>query len=268
MILVYLDESGNTGTNLSDTQQPIFILAALMVPEHLWQTLESELAAAVQKEFPEAPADAFEVHAAELLNPKGGTYFRKVSVEKRLALYKAWMDIAAKHELKVIYRAIVKKRFARWLNDTFGSGVLINPHIAAFAFIAQVVNDYLKNDPNHQFGILISDENKEVVKDIEKSIRLLRFDGSVLRLSQIIEKGFFIESHHSLLLQLCDLSAYALRRHEEAKAGIPVKALYQHVIPWVQPLIHRGKEPMADVLTWLEDQYKKGAARGIASGTE
>ena len=26
--LVYLDESGNTGTNLTDTEQPIFLLAA------------------------------------------------------------------------------------------------------------------------------------------------------------------------------------------------------------------------------------------------
>jgi len=41
--LVYLDESGNTGTNLNDTEQPIFLLAALIVPEAVWQPLERDL---------------------------------------------------------------------------------------------------------------------------------------------------------------------------------------------------------------------------------
>ena len=31
--LVDLGESANTGTNLNDTEQPIFLLAALIVPE-------------------------------------------------------------------------------------------------------------------------------------------------------------------------------------------------------------------------------------------
>lgn len=30
-------------------------------------------------------------------------------------------------------RAIVKKRYARWLHDAFGAGVSINPHVAALA---------------------------------------------------------------------------------------------------------------------------------------
>ena len=30
MYLVYLDETGNTGTDLSDSQQPIFVLSALI----------------------------------------------------------------------------------------------------------------------------------------------------------------------------------------------------------------------------------------------
>ena len=33
MHLISLDESGNTGTDLKDPQQPIFVLAALIVPE-------------------------------------------------------------------------------------------------------------------------------------------------------------------------------------------------------------------------------------------
>ena len=119
------------------------------------------------------------------------------------------------------------------------------------------VNELLRVSPGAPLGMFISDENQQVVGDVEKSIRLLRGDQGSLRLAQIIEKGFFIESDKSLPLQLCDLCTYAARRLEEEKAGVPVKLIDQTCIPWVRPLIHRGKEAMPDVLAWLESQQKK-----------
>ena len=106
-------------------------------------------------------------------------------------------------------------------------------------------------------GGRIADENKDVMYDVEKAIRLLRADMGALRLSQIIEKGFFIESHTSLPLQLCDLCAFCLRRMEEEKAGLALKPLDANCIPWAKPLIHRGAEPLTDVLTWLQNQQQK-----------
>lgn len=82
-------------------------------------------------------------------------------------------------------------------------------------------------------------------------------ENSTLNLSQIIEKGFFIESSKSLLLQLCDICASGLRRMEEEQANLSVKPIDKHIIPWVKPLIHRGIEPMPDVLAWLESRQKK-----------
>lgn len=261
MYLVYLDESGNSGTNLQDASQPIFLLCALVVPESKWLPIETELQASIDRFFPSPrPAD-FEIHANELVNPRG--FFRTFPVKHRLDFLADWMHIAARNDLRVIYRAIVKKRFARWLQETFGLGVLINPHVAAFPLVAQVVNTYLRSEPGAPLGILISDENKDVEYDVEKTIRILRGHSSHLRLSQVIEKGFFIESHKSLFLQLCDVCAFCARRAEEQNAGVAVKALDQTLIPLVGPLIHRGSESLSDVLTWLQTQevQKKGAAR-------
>ena len=263
MHLIYLDESGNTGNNLQETQQPIFVLASLVVPEQKWLPLETELQAAVDRFFPAPRPDDFEIHANEIINPRG--FFRQFPVQQRLDFFQAWMAIANKHQLKVIYRAIAKKRYARWLLEEFGSGVMINPHIAAFSLVAHVLNDYLRSLPGTPLGMFISDENKEVVHDVEKSIRLLRVDQSTLRLSQIIEKGFFIASDQSLPLQLCDLCAFCLRRLEEQKAGLAVKPLDQNCIPWVKPLIHRGTEPLGDVLTWLK-QHQKRSGQGLSHG--
>lgn len=254
MHLVYLDESGNSGNNLNHAQQPIFVLAAMLVPEAEWLAIESELAAVVERFFPNRPDD-FEIHANEIINPRG--FFRAFPIQTRLDFYKALMDVAARHKLKVIHRAIAKKRYLHWLEKTFGAGVVINPHLAAFPLVAHVVNDYLRQLPGSPLGIFISDENRDVMQDVEKSQRVLRGTPGRLHLSQIIEKGFFIDSRKSLLLQLCDLCAHSLRQFEQDKAGVVLKPIYKHCIPLVQPLIHRGAEALPEVLAWLESEQKK-----------
>ena len=255
MHLIYMDESGNTGTDLGDSHQPVFVLGALLVPEECWLRLETDLTALVERLFPAPRPDDFELHATELINPRG--YFRQFPVAHRLDFFHEVLQIAARHKLRFVYRSIVKKNFARWLESTFGPGILINPHVAAFALVAQVIQEHLKSLPGPPLGIFISDDNREVTPDVEKSIRILRADRSKLRLSQIIEKGFFIDSRTSLPLQLCDLCTYAARRREERIAGFPVKPLDQRCIPWLDAVVHQGNESWKDVLAWLESQQKK-----------
>jgi len=79
-----------------------------------------------------------------------------------------------------------------------------------------------------------------------------------LKLGQIIEKGFFIESEKSLVLQLCDLCVYTARRKEEQRLELPIKPLDQGGIPLIEPLIHVGDERLRDVNVWLEREQKKG----------
>lgn len=257
MHLIYLDESGQTGTNLRDTVQPIFVLGALVVPESAWLVLEKDLQAVIEKFFASPRPDDFEIHATEISNPRHG-YFRQFPIAHRLAFRDEWFRVAQKHALKLVYRAISKKLFQSWSLRTFGPGVAINPHVAAFPLVARVVDDLLKSFPGSPLGIFISDENREVVGDVEKAIRFFRGAEGVLKLGQIIEKGFFIESEKSLVLQLCDLCVYTARRREEKKAGLPVKSIDEGGIPLIEPLIHVGDERLRDVNTWLEQQQKKG----------
>jgi hypothetical protein len=256
MYLIYLDESGNSGGNLADPRQPIFVLAALIVPERNWQALEAALAQTVETFWPQPRPDSFEIHASELINPKTER-FRRASPDQRLAFMREWLLLAARHEVKLVFRAIVKRRYVRWLHQVFGSGIIVNPHVAALSLVAQVVNSHLRHLPGSPLGIFISDENHQVARDVDKFIRLLRGTAGPLRLTQIIEKGFFVESHKSLVLQLCDLCAYTIRRHEEIRDGGNAKPVDGELWKLVEPLITVGDERFRDVMGWLESQQKK-----------
>ena len=75
-------------------------------------------------------------------------------------------------------------------------------------------------------------------------------------LDRIIEKGFFIDSSKSLLLQLVDLCTLQARKNEERKLGLPPKSIDDKGIALIQPLIHRGKEALPDVIQWLKEVQK------------
>lgn len=251
MHLIYVDESGNTGTNFSDTQQPLFLLAALVVPEACWIELESDLDTALGQLCPAIAATDSEIHATELRSGKGA--FKGVAVSDRIALRDRWLQLAVKHKLKLVYRSLAKRRFHNWLVGTFGAGVTINPHVAAFALVARVVNEYLVSLGPTELGMFISDENNEIVRDVEKSIKVLRRTYGALKLTRIVEKGFFIDSAKSRILQLCDLCAFSARKKEERKEGLPTHSVDDAGVKLIEPMIHRGDDNLIDVLQWLED---------------
>ncbi len=83
MHLIYFDESGQTGNNLRDVAQPVFVLGALVVPETTWLAVEKDLQTAIDKHFPAPrPAD-FEIHATEISNPRKG-FFKQFPIPHRL----------------------------------------------------------------------------------------------------------------------------------------------------------------------------------------
>ncbi len=248
MHLVYFNESGNSGNDLDNQQQPILVVGALIVPETCWLSLEADLEAAVAQNLPSLAATQQEIHGSDLRN--GGGACRGVPVSQRLALRDPWLTLAQRHELRFVYRSIEKKRYKAWPLDTLGAGVAIHPQIAAFALVALVVNEYLATQ--NALGILIVDENKDVGRDVEKSIRQLRLADGPLRLSRVVEKGFFIDSTKSRVLPLCDLCSLHSRKLEEGKIGRAEKSIDAEGIKLTRPLIHQGNEQIMGVLDWLK----------------
>ncbi|HWE98085.1 MAG TPA: DUF3800 domain-containing protein [Tepidisphaeraceae bacterium] len=261
MHLIYLDESGNSGLNLSDPQQPVFTLCAMIVAEDQWQGLEAGLKAVLDASFPGwQKINGFEIHGSDLR--RGTGHFAGIQVTERIAFRDQWMKVGESHGVRLIYRSVFKKMFSDWCVKEFGSGIRVHPHVAAFALLSRGIDNYLKTLPGPPLGMLISDENKEVVADIEKSIHVFRGLEGALRLGRIVEKGFFIDSSKSLPLQLCDLFTLSTRKKEERRRGFPPKSIDDSGIAITEKLLYADFQNDRDVLAWLTEERKKEAARG------
>ena len=127
-----------------------------------------------RKVFPAPRPENFEIHATEISNPRNG-YFKQLAIAKRLAFRDEWFRVAQKHALKFVYRAISKKRFLEWSHTSFGAGVSINPHVAAFPLVARVVDDLLKSLPVLLWGFLF---RTKIVKSSEMLKRPSGFCGA------------------------------------------------------------------------------------------
>ena len=155
------------------------------------------------------------------------------------------------------YRKIEKEKYARFCDDNYGPGVKIDPYIMAFPFVSLKINEQLKE--HNDLGIFIFDENKSHL-DIEKSIRSLRLTtDDDLKMENIIEKGFFVDSRKSFAVQLVDLVLYYVRKLEEDKIGKYVNEIHRQTFSTIRIIaesldtyVKGGK-----ILDWVSAEAKK-----------
>jgi len=257
MNFVYIDESGNTGLNLKDSQQPIFLLAALILPESKWFLLEKHFFDISRRYFGDILPDKFDIQAKDLKSRRG--VFKQISFAEQLSFRDEILQLLLDNEIKIIYRRIIKSKFAAFCEKYYGPGIKVNPYIMALPFVCMEVDHYLQQKPGNELGMLIFDEQKENLDAAERSLRTLRLDStSVLKTTNIVEKGFFINSAKSFGLQVVDLAAYYVRKYEEDKLGFRVSNTDKQTFDKIRVLISTGVgSNIVDVLEWIKKHYIK-----------
>ena len=169
------------------------------------------------------------------------------------------MTLLLENEIVVIYRRIIKSRFAAFCENSYGPGIKVNPYVMALPFVCMEIDDYLRRSGSDQLGMFIFDEKKENLDNAERSLRTLRLDStSILKTSNIIEKGFFIDSSKSFALQLVDLAAYYIRKYEENELGLRVSPIDMQTFAKIRQLVSTGVgSNIVDVLEWVKKYYIK-----------
>ncbi|HIJ71428.1 MAG TPA: DUF3800 domain-containing protein [Planctomycetes bacterium] len=198
MNLVYIDESGNTGLNLKDRQQPVFLLAAIVVHSSKWFSVEKGLRRILEGYFSPELSHSMELHAIDLkLRRK---HFEKISFDESLTIRNKMLQMLIDYEIPVIYQRIIKGKFEKFCEANYGPGIKINPYVMAFPFVCLEVNRYLQKKGAEELGMLIFDEQKETFQQVERTLRTLRLDpSSILKTTNLIEKGFFVDSKKACL---------------------------------------------------------------------
>lgn len=215
MILAYLDESGNTGADLTDESQPFHYVGALLVPEGAWSTTKAAIGTIVEFATAsgyEGDASHCELHGKEIL--QGNRGWRGVSITNRLAIFSRCLDVMETHDLQMV-RGGCNKRLLRERDVKTH-----HPHsIALWLCLERVA---LVARRTGQLAVMIADDCGSSHKELSRQT-LLRYRrdgapfGSTVDFSCLVEVIHFMPSHDSPHIQVCDVAMYIQQRYARTK---------------------------------------------------
>lgn len=113
MYLVYLGESGDTGTSLNDPNQPHHVLVGLLVHDTLWEGINAEFDVVCQGHFLNSPGERDapkEIRLAEVFQGRGA--FSSWPKARRDHLIDDLLNILAKRQTPLIVAYVHKGDFA------------------------------------------------------------------------------------------------------------------------------------------------------------
>lgn len=203
MYLMYADESGNTGTDYDNKEQPILSLAGIVVKDKKWHEINDYFEEEKNKIYPEFKTH--EIHATELFNAPKSSVFKKYPWEENLKALEKIVDLILSCKLKLYYTNIYKPAFKKHVSRTFGDNVKIDPYLYAFSLNYNNFNEDMQKIGS--YGIVFSDD----LQNISHSIELL-YPKLVCNNKNIIEKSFYLDSKKNNFIQIADICALYINK--------------------------------------------------------
>lgn len=213
MKLFYLDDSGSSGLNLDDKEQPLFVLGGVVIDDGHWKHIDGDIQKLKQK-FGIQGRD--EMHALDIANGKKA--FSGWDFAKKQNFITECLQIISKNNIKTVYFKVIKANYKKYFENNFSKAhqkmVKIPPYIIAYSYILQIAEQYLQEVNDN--GILIADEQDTQNIIANDTLKVLRaISEPEIKINRVVEKSFFINSRDSNLLQLADIFAYYIKRYYE-----------------------------------------------------
>jgi hypothetical protein len=221
MHFFYLDESGDTGTNLDDQAQPIMVLGGISLRDEGWNKTYTEYMKLIESFFSGNIPDGFELHANELLSPNGDGLFSGRSMNDRSQLARDVIDLIEDRKHGFHYIAFDK---AAMQNATCCIAMKYdtsNPYLLGFDYMMTFINWHVKEKlGNTARGLVITDEMQQYHNSIDAISRERRFDGPAAhRVKWITEINYPVDSRKNSMIQISDLAIFCTRRLLEIEQG-------------------------------------------------
>lgn len=144
MHFFYIDETGDTGNDLLNAQQPIFVMGGISVSDEKWNPTQKRFVAIIDAYFGGAIPAGFELHTHELLSPNGDGPFADHARARRNQLAFDILNILVIHSHNV--HAIA---FSKPAINANVCGVVVSfnpkvPYLLGFDYLITQFNDHIK----------------------------------------------------------------------------------------------------------------------------
>ena len=213
MLICYLDKSGNTGRRLDDPEQPIHLIAAVMIVEDRVREMTDLLDALTQRAPTRQPL--IEYHGSQLYGGSGP--WLGVPPSQRIDAYAEALSVVGRVEAGIAYASVNKPALA--LRDYEDP----NPHTIALQFLTEKIERWLKRQQYvlSRRALLVADKNHEQEQYSLDLIREMRAAGGPvgsghgisIPLDHVVDNIYFDRSDRNRGIQLADLVAFVLNRY-------------------------------------------------------
>jgi len=247
MHFFYLDESGDTGDNLEDKNQPIFVLGGISVRDEGWNSTQEALHSIFHEYFDGSIPVGFELHSHELLCRDGKGPFEGHDIENRLELTKRLLNVLVdrRHEVHIV--AIEKSKALEHECEIDLPFNPKTPYLCSFDYLITYINWHVKENLGRSArAMLILDEKKQYDNQIEAIIHHRRFSGAEAhRVKWVVEFSYSVDSKKNPMVQLSDLVVLCARRFYEIENGyrdgwpVEVKKFYAECYSIIHDRIRR-----------------------------
>ena len=209
MFLVFIDESGNTGFNLRDPDQPYHHIGGVIVRYDRCIELQDAIEGiAIENCGTYSLPKDFEFKGSWLFS--GKKFFSGMPPERRIEITELLLDLLDTFDLNYIISIIDKQALDNRYYTPF------HPHNLACLFFLEMFQEHLAS--NDRLGLVIADEEQERSDDIILDFKKYKRQGTgfcayrSVDLTRIIDNIHFVKSHDSWPLQLSDVVLYHYNR--------------------------------------------------------
>jgi len=221
MHFYYLDEAGCTGSDLTNQEQPVFVLGGISVRDEGWNKTQESMATIIEGYFDGALPQNFELHADQLLSPNGDGPFSGHARDRRNNLAKSILGLLADRSHDIHLYAIDKAKLSSCSCCVAMPYDTRTPYHLAYDYLITYINWFVKNQLGRSArGMLIIDAKEQFHADIERSTQVRRFEGPAAhRVKWIVEFSYPIDSQKNPMVQLSDLVVFCTKKFLEIDNG-------------------------------------------------
>lgn len=221
MHFFYLDESGCSGDNLDDKQEPIFVLGGISVDDDKWSKTIEAYQQIISDYFDGCIPFGFELHSHELLSPSGDGHFAGHPRDRRNQLALNLLALLNERSHQAHYFAIDKGKMKELLADQSARDLLGNePYVVAYDYLVTYLDWFISTRGRTARGMVIIDVKDQYIDQVESISYSRRFEGAKAhRLKKLVEFTYPVASEKHQFVQMSDLVVFSTRKFLEIDLG-------------------------------------------------